>query len=175
MIITEQIGIYAVPSVIGLILISALVKKTDIFGAFHSGAKEGIFSMLSIAPTLIGLIIAVNMLTASGFFEIAAGLLSPVFNTLGFPSELLPLALVRPVSGSGSLAVLSSLLEQYGADSVPGRMASVMAGSTDTTFYAIAVYYGSVGIKKSGCTLPCALAADLCSMIFAVLTIRLLG
>ncbi len=170
----DIIGIYAVPFILIIILICAIVRKTDIFGAFCSGAKEGITAMFSIAPSLVGLIVAVGMLTASGFFDIAAKALSPVFSAIGFPAELLPLALVRPVSGSGSLAVLSSILEKYGADSFIGMTASVMAGSTDTTFYAIAVYYGYAGIKKSGCTLPCALAADLFSMFFSILTVRMI-
>ncbi|MBR2176188.1 MAG: spore maturation protein [Clostridia bacterium] len=169
----DKLGIYAVPAIIAAIVVFGAVKRIDLFEAFREGAKEGISSLISIAPSLIGLVIAVNMLSASGFFDIAAALLSPVCNAIGFPAELLPLGLIRPVSGSGSFAVLSSVLEKYGPDSIIGKTASVMAGSTETTFYAVAVYYGSVGIRKTRWTIPCALAADLTGMLFAVWTVRL--
>ncbi len=170
----DKVGIYAVPFIIFAILVYGAVKKTDLFGCFCSGAKEGISSLISIAPTLIGLVLAVSMLSASGFFDIMTTVLSPVCNAVGIPSEILPLGLIRPISGSGSFAVLSSILEQHGADNKIGMIASVMAGSTETTFYAIAVYYGAAGLKKTGCTVPAALAADFCSMIFAVLTVSCL-
>ena len=161
----DKVGIYAVPFIIFAILVYGAVKKTDLFGCFCSGAKEGISSLISIAPTLM---------SASGFFDIMTTVLSPVCNAVGIPSEILPLGLIRPISGSGSFAVLSSILEQHGADNKIGMIASVMAGSTETTFYAIAVYYGAAGLKKTGCTVPAALAADFCSMIFAVLTVSCL-
>ena len=162
----DKIGIYAVPFVIVFIVVFGAVKRVDLFECFREGAKDGITSLISVAPSLIGLVIAVNMLSASGFFDIMCSLLSPVCNAVGIPPEILPLGLIRPVSGSGSI------LETYGPDSVIGRIASVMAGSTETTFYAIAVYYGAAGIKKSGYTVPAALIADFSSMLISVLTVR---
>lgn len=168
----NKIGIYAVLFIIVFVVIFGAVKKVDLFESFREGAKDGIASLISIAPSLIGLVIAVNMLSVSGFFDIMCGVLSPLCNSVGIPPEILPLGLIRPVSGSGSFAVLSSILDTYGPDSFIGRIASVMAGSTETTFYAIAVYYGAAGIKKSGYTVPAALIADFSSMLISVMTVR---
>ncbi len=129
---------------------------------------------MSIAPSLIGLIVGVSMLEASGFFVLVSEWLSPVCRWAGIPSEVVPLGLMRPVTGSGSFALLNSLLEQHGADSLIGKTASVMAGSTETTFYAVTVYYGAVGLKKTGYTVPAALAADITGMLLAAWTVRLL-
>lgn len=150
------------------------IKKVDLFETFKDGAKEGVTGLLSIAPSLIGLIVAVTMLQASGFFDVVTVVLGPVCGFIGVPPEVLPLGLMRPVSGSGSFALLSSLLDKYGADSYIGRVASVMAGSTETTFYAIAVYYGSVGIKKTRHTIPAALTADMLGMVFSALCCKML-
>ena len=144
------------------------------FDSFTDGAKEGLKTLTSIAPSLFGLIIAVSMLEASGFFDILTKLFTPVCEIVGFPPEVLPLGLMRPVTGSGSFAMLDSILRKYGADSIIGKIASVMAGSTETTFYAVTVYFGSIGIKKTGFTIPAALAADSISMIMAFLTIKCL-
>ena len=168
----DKIGLYFVPLIIALTVIWGAVKKVDLFESFREGAKEGISSLISVAPSLMGLIIAVNMLSGSGFFELTSAYLGPVCSKLGIPPEVIPLGLIRPVSGSGSFAVLSSLLERYGPDSSVGKIASVMAGSTETTFYAIAVYYGAAGVKKTGCTVPAALLADFCSVVFAVMTVQ---
>lgn len=171
----EIIGSFVVPVSIALIVIFGFCRKVPLFESFTEGAKEGIISMFSIAPSLIGLITAVAMLRASGFFEILTELLSPVTNALGFPSEILPLALMRPISGSGSFALLDDLFKNFSPDSFIGKTASVMAGSTETTFYAIAVYYGSVGIQKTGYTIPAALMSDFAGVILAPLVIRMLG
>ena len=113
------------------------------------------------------------MLEASGFFDILTSLLSPVCEAVGIPAPVVPLGLMRPVTGSGSFAILNGILEKYGADSVIGRIASVMSGSTETTFYAITVYYGAIGLKKTRYTLPAATAADLTGMLSAVMLIKL--
>lgn len=168
----DKIGIYSVPVIISAIVLIGAVKKTDIFDCFKEGAKEGIRSLISIAPALIGLIIGVNMISASGFFEIVTELMSPLCELAGIPPQVLPLGLIRPVSGSGATAVLSSILEENGADSLIGKTASVMAGSTETTFYAIAVYYGAAGIKKTRYTIPAALAADFFGMISACIVTK---
>ena len=165
---------FAVPAVIVLTVVIGAFKKVDLFGCFTEGAKEGIGSLISVAPSLIGLVLAVTMLEASGFFEILTGIMSPVCGAVGIPPEVLPLGLMRPVTGSGSFAMLSSILEKYGADSLIGRTASVMAGSTETTFYAIAVYFGAAGIKKTSYAIPAAVLADMTGMLMAVITVKLM-
>ena len=157
-----------------LFTVFGLCKKVGVFDAFLCGAKEGLSTAYLIAPTLVGLITAVTMLRASGAVEALTDLISPVAQKLGFPAEIVPVAVLRPISGGGSSALLLSILEQFGADSFAGRVVSVMAGSTETTFYAIAVYYGSVGIKKSRHTLGAGLCADFTAVVFSVLTVRLL-
>lgn len=171
----DKIGIYAVPFVISAIVLAGAVKRIDIFESFKKGAKEGISSLISVAPSLIGLVIGVNMLSASGFFELTADAISPFCHAAGIPPEVLPLGLIRPVSGSGATAILSSILKNNGPDSLIGKTASVMAGSTETTFYAIAVYYGAAGIKKTRHTVPAALTADFCGIITACAVTRMIG
>lgn len=165
---------YIVPCTIGLIIIFGLFKKVPLFDTFIVGAKEGLYSTFSIAPSLIGLIVAVSMFKSSGALDIITSLFSPIINFFGFPKESLPLMLLRPVSGSGSLALVDSIFKNCGPDSFAGRVASVMMGSTETTFYAIAIYFGSVGIKNTRHTIPVALTADFTSFIMSVLMVRLL-
>ncbi len=168
----EQIGIFAVPVTIVLIVIVGAFRKVALLECFTQGVREGANSLLSVAPSLFGLVVGVSMLSASGFFEMMASCLSPVMGWLGIPAEVVPLGLMRPVTGSGSLAILNDILELNGPDSEAGRIASVMAGSTETTFYAIAVYYGAVGLKKTRFTLPAALLADMAGMMLAVMTVK---
>ena len=170
-----NIGIYVIPCVLLIILLTALIKRVAVFESFLEGARAGIGSVFKIAPSIIGLVCAVTMLRSSGLLDAVISLLSPVLEPLGFPAELTPLALVRPVSGSGALAVLDDIYRSFGADSFIGKAASVMMGSTETTFYAIAVYYGSVGISKTRHTVPSALMADFTGKAAAVLSVRLLG
>ena len=166
---------YTVPVIVVFIVLFGAARKVNVFEGFCEGVKEGAGSLISVAPSLMGLIVGVTMLSASGFFDILTDALSPACEAVGFPCEVLPLGLMRPVTGSGSFAVLSDIFDKYGADSVIGRTASVMAGSTETTFYAIAVYYGSVGLKKTRHTIPAALLADMTGMVSAVLCVRFFG
>ena len=159
---------YAVPVVIAVIAVFGAVKRVPVFDCFTEGTKEGLKSIVSIAPSLIGLIFAVTMLEASGFFDLLSSALSPLCVSAGVPPQVVPLAVMRPVTGSGSFAVLSGIIEKYGADSLIGKTASVISGSTETTFYAITVYYGAVGIKKTRYTVPAALTADMIGMLTAV-------
>ncbi|MBQ4129725.1 MAG: spore maturation protein [Ruminococcus sp.] len=165
---------YVMPSLIAFVLCYALFKKVNVFDVFVKGAKSGIKTIYNIAPTLIGLIVAVSMLKASGALTMISDFLSPVCEKIGFPSELLPMTLLRPVSGGGSTALLNQALKDFGPDSFLGRCASVIAGSTETTFYAITMYFGAVNIKKIRHTLIAALVADFTAAIFAVLTVNLL-
>lgn len=164
----DKFGIYIIPAIICAIILYGFIKGINVFDAFGEGVKRGVQSVASIFPALFGLFIAISVLRASGLVDFIANLMSPVCNFLRFPSELLPFALLRPVSGSGSLAMASDLFKTLGADSFEGRLASVMMGSTETTFYTIAVYFGACKIKNIRYTLKTALLADLFSVIASV-------
>ena len=151
----------------------ALRKKQDVYNALLLGAQEGLRTLLSIAPSLIILLAAMTMLRRSGFFELMAGTLSPVFRFLGMPPELAPLMLVRPMSGGAALAVGAELIAAHGADSLIGKTAAVMLGSSETTFYTISVYFGSAGIRDTRHTIFAALLADFTGFFMACLTTRL--
>jgi spore maturation protein B len=166
-------GAYAVPIVIVAIVLFGFLRKVPVFDTFVTGAKEGLHTSVSILPTLVGLIMAVSMLSASGALDLLSSLLASAANFLGLPPEVMPLALIKPFSGSGSTAVLTQIYKDCGPDSFAGRVASVMAGSTETTFYAVAVYFGSVGIKKTRHTIPAAVLGDLSACILSALTVRL--
>ncbi|MBW7571806.1 spore maturation protein [Caproiciproducens faecalis] len=169
----DKLGVYAIPTVVFLIVVFGLMRGVPLFDTFVAGAKEGFSSSISILPSLVGLMMAVAMLNASGALDILSSLLAPVAHFLGLPSEVMPLALIKPVSGSGATAVLAQIFKNNGTESFAGRVASVMSGSTETTFYAIAVYFGAVGIKKTRHTIPAAVTADLTAFIVSALTVRL--
>ena len=156
------------PVIFCIIIGYGLFKKINVFEAFLSGAAEGLKTLFSILPALVGLICAITLFRASGALDLLTRLLAPVIKLLHIPPELMPLALLRPVSGSGALAVVSDLLASHGPDSAVGRMASVVMGSTETTFYTLAVYYGAVRIKDSRHTVPAALIADLVGLVAGV-------
>ncbi|WP_322172999.1 spore maturation protein [Acutalibacter caecimuris] len=171
----EQLGAMALPLIVGLIVLYGFSQGVAVFDAFLAGAKEGIRTSLGILPTLIGLIVAVNMVRASGLLDMVCQLAAPLTQALGLPGELVPLALLRPISGSGSSAYTLSLLEQFGPDSPTGKIASVLSSSTETTFYAITVYFGAVQCKKLRYTVPAALLGDMVAVVLSVLTVRLFG
>ena len=162
-----------VPLLLTFISLYALIRKQDVYALLLSGAREGLSTLLSIAPSLIVLLTGISMLRSSGFFAWMAQALAPVFRFLGMPPELAPLMLVRPVSGSAALAVGAELMKTYGVDSLIGKTVAVMLGSTETTFYTIAVYFGATGIRKSRYAVPAALCADAAGFFFAALTVRL--
>ena len=161
-----------VPLMICFIIGYSFIKKVNVYSAFGEGAKEGIKSVYSIFPSLFALFIAISVFRSSGLVDFITALLSPLCRLLKFPAELLPFAVLRPVSGSGSLAMASDIFSSYGPDSFTGRVASVMMGSTETTFYTIAVYFGASGTKNIRYALKCALMADLFSMIMSVIVCR---
>ncbi len=164
---------YIIPLFLVFTVVFGLIKRINVFDAFTDGAKQGLFTLYSIAPTMIGLIVCVNMLKASGLTDFIVTLVKPVTDFFHFPSEILPMAVLRPVSGSGATALLTGIYKDYGADSFLGRCASVLAGSSETTFYAITMYYGSIGIKKIRHTLISALAADFTAVIMSVVTVSI--
>ena len=150
------------------------LRGVDVFAAFADGVRDGLRVLLGIFPSLAALLTAVYMLRASGVLDALTGLLSPVLGALGIPAETAPLMLLRPISGSGALAVGSELIGEFGPDSYIGRVAAVMLGSTETTFYVIAVYFGAAGIKKTRWAVPAALCADLAGFAASAFAVRLL-
>ena len=158
---------------VGLVLVVAAFRRIPVLDEFCEGVKEGGAAALRVFPTLLALMTAIAMLQASGVTDWLVEVVRPLSTRLGFPAEALPTVLLRPLSGSGSLAALHELLMQSGADSLAGLVAGVLHSSTDTTFYAIAMYFGYVGIKKTGLTLPAALLGDFTGIVLATLTVRL--
>lgn len=150
-----------------------LRHHTDVYGALVQGASDGIQTVLRILPSLVILLTAVSMFRASGAMDCLSQLFAPLLGLLGIPPETVPLMLIRPLSGSGALAAAGDLIESYGPDSTIGRTAAVMMGSTETTFYTIAVYFGAAGIRKTRYTIPAALMADLTGFFTAALTVHL--
>ena len=151
-----------------------LCSGVDVFDCFLQGAKEGLKTAASITPALVCLLTVVTMFCHSGALDVLTGFLRPVTQLIGFPAEVLPLALLRPVSGSGGTALLHQLLGEYGPDSFIGRVGSVLAAASETTFYAIAVYYGAVGIRRTRHTMAAALTGDLTAALVSALAVRLL-
>lgn len=163
-----------IPVTILFIIVYGIYKKVDIFTEFTKGAWENIKVACEILPTLLGLILAINLLKASGALIELSKLIKPVTDFLGFPSECVPLALIRPVSGSGAIAVFEDILKSNGPDTFIGKVASVLLGSTETTFYTIAIYYGVAKIKKTRQTLIASLSADFTGFVFSALIVRLI-
>lgn len=163
-----------VPVMICGITAYALSRGVDVFSALTDGALDGLKTAGRILPPLVILLTSVSMLRASGFLDALTGVLRPVLRVLGIPEETAALALLRPFSGSGALAVGSELIAEYGPDSYIGRTAAVMLGSTETTFYVAAVYFGAAGVRRSRYAVPAALCADLAGFVAAALTVRLL-
>lgn len=164
---------FVMPAFACIIVVFGLIKKVPVFDIFLKGAKEGIQILYSIAPTIIGLVFAVDLLRSSGAIDAICTFIEPAADFLGFPKEIVPMVLLRPVSGSGSTALLTSLYEDCGPDSFAGRVASVLAGSSETTFYAIAMYFGCIKVKKIRHTLFAAIIADITAAVMSVLTVRL--
>ncbi|HAT7798274.1 TPA: spore maturation protein [Legionella pneumophila] len=159
--------------IVGIPLYAA-IKKVNVFDAFIIGAKQGFDVSVKLIPYLVAMMVAIGMLRASGFFSLMSQILSPALTMIGMPSELLPLALIRPFSGSVSTGVMAELIHKYGGDSFIAKTAATMMGSTETTFYVIAVYFGSVGIRRTRHAIPAGLLADLAGIIASVLICRYL-
>ena len=165
----------AMPFVILLIVTYGMIEKIKIFDTFLEGAKDGISIVFNIFPTLIGLFLAIGALRSSGILDFIINLLSPILNVFNFPIEIMPLALIRPISGSSSIAVATDIMKTFGVDSNIGLMAAVIMGSTETTLYTIAVYSSSVGIKKTRFVLAASLLADFVGIVVSVVICRFLS
>ena len=169
----EPFSAWILPLLLSVAALWGARRRVDVYDALVTGGKSGLQVAVSILPALAALLTAVYMLRASGAMDALAAVLSPVLGALGIPPETAALLLVRPVSGSGALAVGSQLMEQYGPDSAVGRTAAVMLGCSETTFYTVAVYFGAAGIRRTRYTIPAALTADLAAFIAAAWAVRL--
>lgn len=161
------------PAIVAAVFLYGLIKRVDILDAFTEGARENLITAVRLIPTLTLLMLGVGMFRASGALEMITSALAPAARFIGLPPECLPLALLRPVSGSGALTILKDILNNCGPDSFTGRVASVLMGSTETTFYTVAVYFGATRTKKSRHALASALTGDFTALILSAVAVRL--
>ncbi len=168
----EELSSWAIPLTILLVLSVGLIRKVKIYEEFVDGAKEGFQVGVRIIPYLVAILAAIAAFRASGALDMLTSMLAPLFSLVGFPPEALPMALIRPLSGSGALGVMTELINTHGPESFIGRLASVMMGSTETTFYILAVYLGAVGIRNGRHTLAACLIADASGLIAAFLVCK---
>lgn len=163
-----------VPLLLAFVALFGMGKGVNVYDAISKGAEEGLAILIRILPALVGLMTAVYMLRASGAMDLFGEVLAPLLDRLGIPPETAAMLFIRPVSGSGALAIGSELMAAHGPDSYIGRVAAVMLGSTETTFYTIAVYFGSAGVHRTRYAIPAALLADLTGFVAAAFAVRLL-
>ena len=164
--------VYIIPLfVLGVVLFS-FAKKGNTYADFVDGASSALVTVKNIFAPILAISVASSMLRASGAFELLAAFLSPFLELLGIPPEILPLALIKPLSGSGALATLSDTLNEYGADSYIGKIASIIMASTETTFYCISIYFAKTGIKNTARVIPCAMIGDICALLLACWLVR---
>ena len=168
------LSVFVLPALIVGIPLYGLAKKVPVYERFVDGAKEGFSLAVTIIPYLVAILFAIGMFRASGALDFFVTALDPVLGLIGVPGEVLPMAIVRPLTGSGSAAIVADFATQYGTDDLLTRMVATMFGSTETTFYVIAVYFGAVGVSKTRHALPAGLIADAAAMLFAVWICRLL-
>lgn len=170
----ETLSAWLIPVMIAAIPLWALYKRVPLYETFINGAKEGVGIGLKIIPYLVAILVAIGMFRASGAIDLMAKFLDPVLSLIGMPADVLPLAIIRPLSGSGALGITSEIANQYGGDSYMARLAAVMTGSSETTLYVIAVYFGSVGITKVRHALIAGLTADLAATLAALFISRVM-
>ena len=166
--IIRMASLYIIPVFFIIIVFVGLYKGVDVFETFIQGARNGIPTVFRIIPPLVGLMVAIGVFRASGALDLLVYAVKPLFSFIGVPEGVIPLALLRPVSGSASLAMMSDIIQSHGPDSMTGRIASTVMGSTETTFYTLTVYFGAVGTKDTRYTLAAALLADTAGIIFSV-------
>lgn len=173
MTLISLISIWLIPLLIVIILLYATIKRVPTYETFVDGAKEGFGMAVSIIPYLVGMLVAISVFRASGAMDFLINLLKPALQAVGVPTEVVPLAFIRPISGTGALGMTSDLIATYGPDSFIGRLASTMQGSTDTTFYVLTVYFGAVGIKKMGDALKVGLLSDIVGIIASIVVVSI--
>jgi spore maturation protein B len=169
----DAVSAWTIPLLLAGIPLLGLVRRVKVYPVFVAGAKEGFETSVRIIPPLVAILVALGMLRASGAMDALAAALAPVTSAVGIPASVVPLLVVRPLSGGGALGVVGDVLRADGPDSHAGRLASVLAGSTETTFYVLAVYFGAVGVSRYRQALPAALLADLAGFAAAVAAVRL--
>ncbi len=170
----DVVSVFVLPAMIVGFPLYGLYKKVPVYEEFVEGAKEGFDVAVVIIPYLVAILFAIGMFRASGAMDFLIDGLRPVLALIGIPAEVIPMAIVRPLTGSGSAAVVLDMINQFGEDSVLVKMAATMFGSTETTFYVIAVYFGAAGIKKTRHAVPVGLLADLAAFLMAVYVVQLL-
>jgi spore maturation protein B len=170
----RTLSTWIVPLLVAGIPAVALARRVNVYAAFVEGAKQGFETAVRIVPPLVAILVALGMLRASGAMDAVASLLAPVTGALGIPASVVPMLLVRPLSGGAANGVVADVLRSEGPDSYAGRLVSVMAGSTETTFYVLAVYFGAAGVSRYRQALPAALLADTAGFAAAILVVRLL-
>ena len=164
----QQVSIWAVPVLLVGITLAGMLRKVKVYDVFLDGAKEGFGVAVRIIPFLVGILVAIGMFRASGAMELLLAGLRPVATATGFPVELIPLAILRSLSGSGSLALTTDIIKTQGPDSLLARMAATMYGSSETTFYVLAVYFGAIGVRRTRHAVPAALVGDVAAAIATV-------
>lgn len=164
----NAVSLWAIPVLLVGIPLIGMIRKIKVYDVFIEGAKEGFQVAVRIIPFLVGILVAIGMFRASGAMDLLTDAIRPAMNAVGFPAELFPLTILRTLSGSGSLALTTDLVKRYGPDSMIGRMASTMYGSSETTFYVLAVYFGAIGVKRTRHAIPAALIGDAVAAIAAV-------
>ena len=169
----NKISVVIIPLLVLLIILYGYKKRINIYDAFLRGAKEGLVSTFNIFPALIAMVFAVNIFLKSNFISFSLGFLSPLLKHLSIPLEILPMALLRPISGSSTLVIMNDLFLTYGPDSLIGRLASIIQGCTDTTFYVMTLYFGSIRILKTRYALKVGLFADFCGIIASLIITNL--
>lgn len=171
--IISIISLWFIPVLIGFILLYGTYKRIPTYESFVEGGKEGIKIAISIIPFLVGMLVAISVFRASGALEYLMNFIRPWLEAIGIPAEIVPLAFIRPISGTAALGMTSDLIAAHGPDSFIGRLAAVLQGSTDTTLYVLTVYFGAIGIKKMGDALKVGLLADLAGIIAAIIVVSL--
>jgi spore maturation protein B len=172
--IVSTISLWFIPVLIGFILVYGTFKKVPTYESFVEGGKEGIKMAVSIIPFLVGMMVAISVFRASGALDLMVDFIRPALEKVGVPAEIVPLAIIRPISGTAALGMTSDLIGVYGPDSFIGRLAATLQGSTDTTFYVLTVYFGAVGIKKMGDALKVGLMADAVAIGTAIIVVTIM-
>jgi spore maturation protein B len=170
----QSFSIWFIPLLIGFILLYSTYKKVPTYETFVEGGKEGFSIAINIIPFLVGMLVAISVFRASGALDYVMMGMRPLFSLFHIPAEVVPLGLMRTISGTGALGMTSDLIATHGPDSFIGRLASTIQGSTDTTFYVLTVYFGAVGIKKMKYALKVGLLADLIGFVASIAVISLL-
>jgi spore maturation protein B len=172
--VTQTLSIFAIPTIVLFVVVYGVIKKVKIDEAFVEGAKEGFNVGVRIIPFLVAMLVAIGIFRAGGAMDILTTILSPLTSLIGMPAETVPMAFMRPLSGSGALGVMSEIIKTHGPDSLIGRMVSVMMGSGETTFYVLAVYFGSVSVSKTRHAVPAGIIADIVGILASVWLVNLI-